>query len=241
MFTQNRYVPALEEHQTGQDYFLLYYQFIKHSFGLQFAVPEDDTASAAVCSMMFREMRSSSTSFKEYLSGLSTFPKWSRAGFSILYEDITDVDSKKHNILQAPRCCLGRHAVSLEREANQPVPPAKRRSKRARAKAKVYDAIKARIFDLYPNFNVGVSTAATNGLHMRFEHPYRHWLFVPIAPDWRTIGRKKPQPKRSDPTRTYIGPRAEREGSVLAGSYQISGLNRKAIARAYRHRLFLHG
>ncbi len=34
MFTQNRNRPKLEEYQIGNDYFLLYYQFIKHAFGL---------------------------------------------------------------------------------------------------------------------------------------------------------------------------------------------------------------
>ncbi len=67
----------------------------------------------------------------------------------------------------------------LNEKHTKPVPPAKRRSKRARAKEKVYKAIKERIFAIYPNFNVGVSTATAEGLHMRFEHPYRHWLFVP--------------------------------------------------------------
>lgn len=179
MFTQNRHIPVLEEYQIGRDYFMLYYQFIKHAFGLQFAVPDDDTATAAVLlddvprnSDLFHE-------FKQYLSSLSAFPKWSRAGFSIDYQDITDVDSKKHNILQALDVVLGGVQSRLNEKHTRPQPPAKRRGKRAKAKAKVYKAIQRRIFDLYPNFNVGVSTATYDGLHMRFEHPYRHWLFVP--------------------------------------------------------------
>ena len=179
MFTQNRHVPVLEEYQIGKDYFMLYYQFIKHAFGLQFAVPDGDTASATVLlddvprnAKLFKE-------FRTYLSTLSAFPKWSRAGFSIAYEDITDVDSKKHNILQALDVILGGMQSRLNEKHTRPHPPAKRRGKRSRAKDKVYKVIQRRIFDLYPNFNVGVSTATNDGLHMRFEHPYRHWLFVP--------------------------------------------------------------
>jgi hypothetical protein len=179
MFTQNRHVPVLEEYQIGKDYFMLYYQFIKHAFGLQFAVPDGDTASATVLlddvprnAKLFEE-------FRTYLSTLSAFPKWSRAGFSIAYEDITDVDSKKHNILQALDVILGGMQSRLNEKHTRPQPPAKRRGKRSRAKGKVYKVIQRRIFDLYPNFNVGVSTATNDGLHMRFEHPYRHWLFVP--------------------------------------------------------------
>ncbi len=179
MFTQNRHVPILEEYQIGNDYFMLYYQFIKHAFGLQFAVPEGGTASAAVLLDDVPHSAVKFHQFKEYLSSLSVFPKWSRAGFSIDYSDIADVNSKQHNILQALDVVLGGVQSRLNEKHTKPQPPAKRRSKRARAKALVYDAIKARVQAIYPNFNVGVSTATTEGLHQRFEHPYRHWLFVP--------------------------------------------------------------
>jgi hypothetical protein len=179
MFTQNRNRPILEEYQIGNDYFLLYYQFLKHAFGLQHSVPEGSTASAQILLDDVPANAEKFEQFKQYLSSLSTFPKWSRAGFSIAYEDITDVDSKKHNIMQALDVVLGSMQSRLNEKHTKPVPPAKRRSKRAKAKEKVYKAIKDRVFALYPNFNVGVSTATLEGPHMRFEHPYRHWLFVP--------------------------------------------------------------
>lgn len=38
MFTQNRHIPQkLNEDQIDNHYFLLYYQFIKHAFGLQYS------------------------------------------------------------------------------------------------------------------------------------------------------------------------------------------------------------
>lgn len=179
MFTQNRNRPVLEEYQIGNDYFMLYYQFIKHAFGLQYAVPEGGTASAAVLLDDVPHNAEKLHQFKKYLSGLSDFPKWTRAGLSIAYEDITDVNSKKHNILQALDVVLGGMQSRLNDKHTKPQPPAKRRGKRTKAKAEVYSAIKDRIWELYPNFNVGVSTGTVDGLHMRFEHPYRHWLFVP--------------------------------------------------------------
>lgn len=179
MFTQNRNRPVLEEYQIGNDYFLLYYQFIKHAFGLQYSVPKGFTASAALLLDDVPANAEKFHQFKEYMSSLSTFPKWTRAGFSISYQDITDVDSKKHNIMQVLDIILGGIQSRLNDKHTKPIPPAKRRSKRAKAKEKVYRAIKARIFALYPNFNVGVSTATPEGPQMRFEHPYRHWLFVP--------------------------------------------------------------
>lgn len=179
MFTQNRHIPILREYQIGNDYFMLYYQFIKHAFGLEYAVPEGGTASAAVLLDDVPHSAEKFHQFKEYLSSLSTFPRWSRAGFSIDYSDIADVNSKKHNILQALDVVLGGVQSRLNEKHTRPHPPAKRRSKRARAKGLVYDAIRARIQKGYPNFNVGVSTATIEGMHQRFMHPYRHWLFVP--------------------------------------------------------------
>lgn len=179
MFTQNRNLPVLEEYQIGNDYFMLYYQFIKHAFGLQYAVPDEGSASAAVLLDDVPHNAEKLHEFKNYLSSLSTFPKWTRAGFSIAYEDITDVNSKSHNILQALDVVLGGMQSRLNEKHTKPQPPAKRRGKRTKAKAKVYEAIKDRLWAIYPNFNVGVSTATLEGPHMRFNHPYRHWLFVP--------------------------------------------------------------
>lgn len=179
MFTQNRNRPVLEEYQIGNDYFLLYYQFIKHAFGLQFAVPKNGSASAAVLLDDVPHNKAKLETFKIYLSSLSAFPKWSLARFSIAYEDIAEVNSKHHNIMQALDVVLGGMQSRLNEKHTRPQPPAKRRGKRTLAKAKVYDTIKERVWKLYPNFNVGVSTATHDGVQMRFHHPYRHWLFVP--------------------------------------------------------------
>lgn len=183
MFTQNRNRPILEDYQIGNDYFMLYYQFIKHAFGLQFSVPEGFTASAAVLLDDVPHNAQKLHQFKNYLSSLSAFPKWTRSGFSIAYEDIAEVNSKDHNILQALDVVLGGMQSRLNEKHTKPQPPAKRRGKRTRAKAKVYQAIKDRVWALYPNFNVGVSTGTVDGLEMRFHHPYRHWLFVPSNAD----------------------------------------------------------
>ena len=179
MFTQNRHRPILDDYMIGRDYFMLYYQFIKHAFGLQYAVPDGDTASAQLLLDDVPHHPDKFRQFKEYLSGLSTFPKWSAVGMSIRFEDITDVDSKKHNILQALDVILGGMQSRLNEKHTKPQPPARRRSKRAKAKERVYATIRTRIQEIYPNFNVGVNTATPEGPHQRFSHPYRHWLFVP--------------------------------------------------------------
>lgn len=179
MFTQNRHVPLLRDFQVDNEYFLLYYQFIKNAFGLRYSVGEGETASAAVLLDDIPHNAEKLDQFKTYMSSLSDYPIWKRAGFSIAYEDITDVNSKDHNILQALDVVLGGIQSRLNEKHTRVVPPARRRTKRARAKDLVYKRIKERIFALYPNFNVGISTGTPDGPEDRFRHPYRHWLFVP--------------------------------------------------------------
>ena len=199
MFTQNRNVPQLDEYKIGEDYFLLYYQFIKHAFGLQYSVPDEGTASAAVLLDDVPHSAEKFNQFRTYLSSLSAFPKWSRAKFSISIEDIAEVDSKKHNILQALDIILGAMQSKLNDKHTKVIPPAKRRSKRARAKEKVYKTIKNRIFDIYPNFNVGTNTATPNGLEDRFHHRYRHWLFIPANARIDSTRTKKAMKQKKRP------------------------------------------
>lgn len=181
MFTQNRWVPFLEEYQYENEYFLLYHQFIKHAFGFRYCTQNGEAASATVLLDDIPHNAEKLRTFKSYLSSLSDFPVWKSARFSIAYEDITDVDSKKHNILQALDVILGGIQSRLNEKHTRVIPPAKRRSKRARAKEAVYQAIKDRIFRIYPNFNVGIGTGHPNGMSDRWHHPYRHWLFRPTA------------------------------------------------------------
>ena len=179
MFTHNQHVPNLDEYRVGNDYFPLYYQFIKHAFGLRYCVPKGGTASASVLLDDLPSDLKSIAEFKGYLSSLSNFPIWSRAGFSIAYEDITDVDSRKHNIMQGLDIVLGSMSSRLNEKHTRPHPPAKRRTKRARAKSDVYDIIKTRVKRLHPNFNFGVSTSTKGVPRVKFDGAYRHWLFVP--------------------------------------------------------------
>lgn len=182
MFTQNRWKPYLDEYQYDNEYFLLYHQFIKHAFGLRYSTADGTIPSSAA--VLLDDIPHSAEKlhvFKKYLSSLSEFPIWQKAAFSIAYEEITDVNSKEHNILQALDVVLGGMQSRLNEKHTRTIPPAKRRSKRARAKAEVYDAIKARIFKLYPNFNVGISTGQAGGPTDRWTGFYRHWLFMPAG------------------------------------------------------------
>ena len=178
MCTQNRHVPLLTDYQIEREYFLLYYQFIKNAFGFRYC-DGGQGSSASVLLDQVPHNAKKFEEFREYLSSLSTFPIWKRAGFSISYDDIAEIDSKCHNTLQALDVVLGGMQSRMNNKHTHPIPPAKRRTKRARAKASVYKAIKDRIWALYPHFNVGVTTGHPNGPEDRFRMPYRHWIFIP--------------------------------------------------------------
>lgn len=179
MFTQNiNQAVGLTDEHIGNDYFLLYYQFVKHAFGLRYCNENGDRASVQLLLDDVPQTSAKFESFKDYMSSLSTFPIWTQANVRLPRDGIASINSKQHPILQGLDITLGAIQSRLNEKHTKPVPPAKRRSKRAVAKAAVYQAVKNEIWDMYPNFNVGTSTAAPN-LSERWSHQYRHWLFKP--------------------------------------------------------------
>lgn len=181
MFTQNINVPPeLPDEKIDNEYFLLYYQFIKHAFGLRYWNHTGENGQAHVTLFLDDPPQNAAKfdGFKNYMAGLSEYPVFSRARVKIIKDNITGVSSKQHGIMHGLDVILGGMHSRLNELHTKPHPPAKRRSKRAKAKERVYKVMKDRIFDLYPNFNVGTST----GIHDitdRWAHPYRHWCFVP--------------------------------------------------------------
>lgn len=181
MFTQNINRPRhLEEYQIGNEYFLLYYQFIKHAFGLRFCNPERQTiVTVSVYLDDVPDTREKLDNFKNYLSGLSDFPVFHRNQIRIPKSEITDVKSDDHIILQAVDIILGSMQFRLNDLHKAKPEGARHRGKRTRAKERVYKHINQRIRRIYPNFNIGASTGQADGPSSKWLHPYRHWCFIP--------------------------------------------------------------
>ena len=180
MFTQNiNVLKQLPDEHIGNDYFLLYYQFVKHAFGLRYCNSDGEQSVVNLLMDDVPQTKEKFEQFKDYMSSLSTFPIWRQAGIFLPRENIAAIDSKKHVILQGLDVTLGAIQSRLNEKHTRPPKPRTRRSKRAKAKEAVYKAIKDEIWEIYPNFNVGTSTACKNGVEDRWNHPYRHWLFKP--------------------------------------------------------------
>lgn len=196
MFTQNLNVaPELDAEKLDNEYFLLYYQFLKHGFGLRYWNYNQARFGNARVTVYLDDPPQNAakfTRFKAYLASLSDYPFFFAAGVSVAFGDITGVDSKSHNIMQGLDIILGAMQSRLNNVHTHVHPPAKRRSKKARAKEVVYNAIKDRIWEIYPHFNVGTSTGVQNGDEDRWTHPYRHWCFVPTGSTLdRSRGKKR--------------------------------------------------
>ncbi|MBG6163236.1 hypothetical protein IWQ54_002899 [Labrenzia sp. EL_195] len=183
MFTQNMRVPiGLERRHHDQQYFLLYYQFIKHAFGIAHCNPNlIDRLYFRILPDKIPDSAQKIEVFKNYLCRIPNSRLLRHKKIYIPKEQISDVDSKKHVILQGLDLILGAMCAKLNDKLYEKPPGQRIRGKRTRAKEKLYKAINREIREIYPNFNVGVGTGCANGPSDRWSHPYRHWLFMPRA------------------------------------------------------------
>lgn len=180
MFTQNSNEPTgLEDHQIGNQYWLLYYQLIKHAFGLMYCGCPPVWTRVSLYLDDIPDSAERFEQFKKYVSSLNSFPKFAAQRVYIPDTEIADVDSKSHAILQGLDIILGSMQFRLNDKHLDKPDGERRRAKRTIAKEKVYKFINSRIRDIYPNFNIGTSTAVGDDISNRWLHPYRHWLFVP--------------------------------------------------------------
>jgi len=180
MFTQNRHIPVgLTRAQTENAYFLLYYQFIKHAFGLQYSNQNDAATKIRIYLDQIPHTKEKANRFRHFIAALANNPQFRRARLEMEPDRITDVSSHDHVILQCVDIVLGCMQFRLN-DMHLVKPPGQRvRAKRTRAKEKVYKAILYEIRSIHPNFNIGISTGDGGNIINRWAHPYRHWLFIP--------------------------------------------------------------
>ena len=179
MFRQNAYIARnlTIEHEINE-YFLLYYQFVKHAFGLKYSNKTKRNVYLRIYFDYLPDTISKCQQFKEYIKGLESSKDFIDAGIKIRKEDVTEVDSKKHLILQMLDVVLGSIQFRLNDKHLQKIPSKRRRGKKTIAKEKLYEHINKKIREIRPGFNIGVSTS-TPLVEDRWENAYRHWNFKP--------------------------------------------------------------
>ncbi len=192
MFTKNIHVPQnLTREQTENQYFLLYYQFIKHAFGLAHSNPTKTPVNCRLYFDQFPDTREKAEVFKGYLRGLSSSAEFRRARIRIGEQSIAEVTSHDHVILQCLDIVLGSMQFRLNDKHKTKPPGSHWRGKKTRAKEHLYRHMNRRVRSIYPNFNIGISTGVQGEEANRWHHEYRHWLFVP-ADHVRDRSRAKP-------------------------------------------------
>ncbi|QGU00892.1 Phage protein [Candidatus Syntrophocurvum alkaliphilum] len=177
MFTQNIHIAEnLTKDQKENEFFLLYYQFIKNAFGLEYSNHNNNRVNLKLFFDKLPDTQEKNNRFKTYLLKI-----YYGKDIYLISENIVEVNSHKHVILQGMDIILGSIQFRLNNEHRKIPEGQKRRGKKTIAKEKLYNHIYNRIKDLYPNFkfNIGISTGIHNDYKNKWLYPYRHWLFIP--------------------------------------------------------------
>lgn len=178
MFRQNAQVPQnLTREQEEKEYFLLYYQFIKHAFGIDYCnLGKKSQVTLKLYFDKLPDTKKKNKEFKGHIYALNDF--FCINNVHIYNEDIAEVDSKNHVILQCMDIILGAMNFKLNNMNKEKMSNSNRRGKRTIAKEKLYKNILRNIRLIYPGFNVGISTSARGDLTNHWKDPYRHWRFI---------------------------------------------------------------
>lgn len=178
MCTQNYFSAArLTSEQRENGFFMLYYQFIKHGFGLSHAGVAGTTTRLRLLFDQLPDTLEKRQAFKGYLGGLDRWQAFRRAGIQLSSEMIGEVDSRDHQLLQCVDVVLGAMQFRLNDKHLEKPAGSRIRGKRTRAKERVYRHILQRIRAIRPGFNIGISTGDDGSKVNRWRHPYRHWIF----------------------------------------------------------------
>ncbi len=160
-------------------FFLLYYQFIKWAFGLKHSSTSESPTRVRIYFDELPDSQAKCVEFKDYICRIPSTQDYSNSGIFITPNDLYEVDSKKHILLQCIDIVLGSMQFRLNDQHKAKPEGQKRRGKKTVAKEKVYKHINSQIRDIYPNFNIGKSTSDQGDVTNRWHHPYRHWEFIP--------------------------------------------------------------
>jgi hypothetical protein len=179
MFTQNAFRPVkLSKEQVENGYFILYYQFLKHAFGLRYSNEGQPKIRLRLLLDQLPATKENVAKFKAYVRALELSNQFREAKIFLTDQDISDVKSHDHDVLQCLDIVPGSMQFRLN-EQHKVIPKGKkRRGKRTRAKEALYDHINKRVRAIYPNFNIGISTGTQGDRTNRWRHPYRHWVFM---------------------------------------------------------------
>ncbi len=183
MFTQNAQVAVgLSREQLDESYYRLYYQFLKHGFGLA-SIPIHSTPPRfRIYLDEIGDTREQITKFKGYVLGLADTKTIRHSGGIVLEaSSITEVRSHDHIIMQALDTVLGSITFRLNDKHLEKLPGSRLRGKRTVAKERLQKFILTQIkrVTAKPSFNIGITTGLSSHPNAPWYDPYLHWKFIP--------------------------------------------------------------
>lgn len=178
-FRNNQFKPmGLSNQHIENEFTILYYEFIKHGFGLTYCDYPVEERFVRLYIDDIPARGSQILEFKNFILGLNKLEDFKQNHIQIRENDIIEVDSKKHLPLQLLDLILGAMCFRLNNKHKIKQVDNGKRGKRTILKEKLYKYILSKIYEFKPNFNIGESTGI-NCLKDKWNHPYRHWSFKP--------------------------------------------------------------
>lgn len=174
-FRHNQFEPELTPEKRKEEYPILYYQFIKYAFGLVFA---NDTEGIRLYLDEIPLNQSDKQNFVSHLYSLNNDSEFKEKGIRFVDKGISEVDSKSHLPLQFVDVILGAICFKLNEKDKLKSDGDERPGKRTILKLKLYKHINQKIREIYPDFNIGISTPIKLESDRWFQ-VYRHWSFKP--------------------------------------------------------------
>lgn len=172
------YSPLHQEHIANR-YHLLYYQFIKHAFGLVYHdAPKDEPVYLKLYFDKMPVSTSDNDAFKAHIAYLQNLRQFRKAKIIIRHDDIAEIDSHKHCIQQCMDIVLGAMAFHLNNKHLIVQPGATEPGNKTKAKETLFDHILELIKDAdgMDDFDVSMTTLPDHARD-RWSIPYRHWRF----------------------------------------------------------------
>ncbi len=142
MFTETKH-NATPQGKSDEKFLLLYYQFIKHAFGFQF-MDNTETNHIEFFFDDIPQQYEKRKNFKEFICNLQDLPEFQKVKVAIKIDEILEVQSHKHILLQCLDVVLGAMATKLNKLHLIKPEGQRKRGKRTIAKEKVFKHILAR-------------------------------------------------------------------------------------------------
>lgn len=182
MFKQKYFqTVGLTKEQQENEFYLLYYQFFKHAFGFRYCNDSKEEIYLIPYFDKLPDTTEKNEKFKTFIYNLQFLDEFKKANIKIRKEDIAEVESHKHVILQGMDVIMGAIQFRLNDEHKKIDPATGKKGNKTKAKEELYEHIRNLICNLRPdfkNFNIGNTTGKKGSWKNLWLHPYRHWKFV---------------------------------------------------------------